>query len=119
MRLTSIAAAILILALGGYSALNSIAFRANAAPRPSPQGAERGPMGPAGGPPPGSQNETAPQPPQELPQSENPIGSTTSVVNVFATVRDKHNAIVGDLTQDDFKIYEDGVPQKVIYFSRK
>jgi VWFA-related protein len=119
MRLTSIAAGILILALGGYPALNSIASRAIAAPRPSAQGAERGPMGPAGGPPPGSQTEAAPQPPQDIPQTENPLESKTAVVNVFATVRDKHNAIVGDLTQDDFKVSEDGTPQKIVYFSKE
>ena len=119
MRLTSIAAGILVLALAGYPALNSITSRAMAAPPVPPQGAERGPMGPAGGPPPGSQTDAAPRPPQDLPQTENPLESRTAVVNVFATVRDKHNAIVGDLTQDDFKVYEDGVLQKVAYFSKE
>src|ERR1700685_690707 len=119
MRLTSIAAGILILALAVYPALNSIASRAIAAPRTPPQGADRGPMGPAGGPPPGSQTEVPPQPPQELPQTQNPLESKTAIVNVFATVRDKRNAIVGDLTQDDFKVYEDGVLRKVAYFSKE
>ena len=119
MRLTSIAAGILILALAVYPALNSIASRAIAAPRTPPQGADRGPMGPAGGPPPGSQTEVPPQPPQELPQTQNPLESKTAIVNVFATVRDKRNAIVGDLTQDDFKVSEDGAPQKIVYFSKE
>jgi VWFA-related protein len=114
MRLTSLAAAILILALASYSALASLAARAAA----TPQGAPRGPMGPPGSQPNNQQQETPPAP-AELPQSQNPIGITTSVVNVFATVRDKHNAIVGDLTQDDFKVYEDGVQQKVAYFYKE
>jgi VWFA-related protein len=114
MRLTSLAAAILILALASYSALASLTARAAA----TPQGAPRGPMGPPGSQPNNQQQETPPAP-AELPQSQNPIGITTSVVNVFATVRDKHNAIVGDLTQDDFKVYEDGVQQKVAYFYKE
>jgi VWFA-related protein len=38
-------------------------------------------------------------------------------VNLFATVRDKHKAIVTGLKQDDFKVYEDGQPQEITYFS--
>lgn len=41
------------------------------------------------------------------------------VVNVFATVRDKKNQIVKDLTQDDFSIEEDGRPQTIKYFARE
>jgi VWFA-related protein len=115
MRLTSIAAAILILTLAGYSAVHSLALYAAAAP----QGAPRGPMGPPGtAPNPNPPPEAAPSE-QEPPQSQAPIQVTTSIVNVFATVRDRHNAIVGDLTQDDFKVYEDGVPQKITYFSKE
>jgi VWFA-related protein len=113
MRLTSTAAAILILALAGFPALRALEAHAAAAP----QGAPRGPMGPPGSQP-APQQEQAP-PPAEPPETQNPIEIKTAVVNVFATVRDKHNAIVGDLTQDDFKVYEDGVPQKVAYFSKE
>ncbi len=38
-------------------------------------------------------------------------------VNIFATVRDKHRAIVTNLKQDDFEVYEDGQLQEVTYFS--
>lgn len=114
MRLTSIAAAILILALASYSALSSLAARA-AAP---PQGSPRGPLGPPGSSPNNRPPETAPEQ-QEPPETQNPLEIKTTVVNVFATVRDRHNAIVGDLTQDNFKVYEDGVEQKVAYFSKE
>ena len=40
------------------------------------------------------------------------------VVNVLATVRDKHGNIVNTLTKDDFTLQEDGRPQTVRYFSR-
>ena len=38
-------------------------------------------------------------------------------VNVFATVRDKHKAIVTGLKQDDFQVYEDGQLQEITDFS--
>ena len=41
------------------------------------------------------------------------------VVNVPATVRDKHGKIVSNLTKDDFIIEEDGRPQDVHYFSQE
>src|SRR5580704_16412008 len=40
-----------------------------------------------------------------------------NIVNLFATVRDKHKAIVTGLKQDDFQVYEDGQPQEITYFS--
>jgi len=40
-----------------------------------------------------------------------------NLVNLFATVRDKHKAIVTGLKQDDFQVYEDGQPQEITYFS--
>jgi len=40
-----------------------------------------------------------------------------NLVNLFATVRDKHKAIVTDLTKDDFQVYEDGQQQEITYFS--
>ncbi len=40
------------------------------------------------------------------------------VVNVLATVRDKHGNIVNNLTKDDFVLEEDGRPQTVRYFAR-
>ena len=38
---------------------------------------------------------------------------------MFATVRNKQHGIVNDLNKDDFKITEDGVEQKVEFFSRE
>lgn len=42
----------------------------------------------------------------------------TEVVNVYAVVTDKHGKIVPDLTKNDFRITDNGVPQQVSYFSR-
>jgi VWFA-related protein len=41
------------------------------------------------------------------------------VVNVPATVRDKHGKIVNTLTEDDFVLEEDGRPQSIRYFARE
>jgi VWFA-related protein len=42
-----------------------------------------------------------------------------NVVNVLATVRDKHGKIVHTLGKDDFTISEDGRPQTIHYFTRE
>lgn len=41
------------------------------------------------------------------------------VVNVPATVRDKHGVIVRNLTKNDFTVEEDGRPQEIRYFSQE
>jgi VWFA-related protein len=46
------------------------------------------------------------------------ISVKVKVVNVLATVRDKHGKIVNDLTKDDFALSEDGRPQSIHYFTR-
>src|ERR1700686_1063427 len=40
-----------------------------------------------------------------------------NLVNLFATVRDKHKGIVTGLKQDDFQVYEDGQLQEITNFS--
>jgi len=41
------------------------------------------------------------------------------LVNVFATVTDSNGAPVASLKRDDFKLYEDGVQQKIAVFDRE
>jgi VWFA-related protein len=47
------------------------------------------------------------------------ISVNVKVVNVLATVRNKHGEIVRDLTKDDFKLEEDDRPQTIAYFTRE
>lgn len=47
------------------------------------------------------------------------IAIDVKVVNVLATVRDKHGQIVNNLTKDDFTLQEDGHAQTIKYFSRE
>ena len=57
------------------------------------------------------------------PTSETTPVSTISVkvkvVNVLATVRDKHGQVVPNLTQSDFTLEEDGKPQTIRYFAHE
>jgi len=45
------------------------------------------------------------------------ISAEVKVVNMLASVRDKHGKIVPKLTKDDFTLEEDGRPQTIRYFS--
>jgi VWFA-related protein len=47
------------------------------------------------------------------------IKTEVNLVNLFATVRDKNKRIVTNLTQDDFKVTEDGKEEKVSFFSKE
>jgi VWFA-related protein len=63
-----------------------------------------------------AQQQSAPKPPQ---QTQEPIKVTTGLVHLVATVTDRHHAFITDLGQDDFKVFEDGVPQQIRFFGRE
>jgi len=52
-------------------------------------------------------------------QQQPPISVEVKVVNVLATVRDKHGQIVITLGKDDFELEQDGRPQTITYFTRE
>src|SRR5712691_3236935 len=58
---------------------------------------------------------------QEKDQTEDQSVSTlkvnVDVVQLFFNVKDKHGALIPNLTKDDFQILEDGKPQNIKYFS--
>ena len=56
-------------------------------------------------------------PPPQQTQPAATMSVQVKVVNVLATVRDKHGKIVNNLTKDDFTLAEDGHPQTIHYFS--
>ena len=56
--------------------------------------------------------------PSLLCQQTPTFSSEVKVVNVLATVRDKHGQIVNTLTKNDFKLEQDGQPQTIGYFAR-
>src|SRR5271165_1368104 len=54
---------------------------------------------------------------QETPTAT--FSSDVKVVNVLATVRDKHGQIVNNLTKEDFKLQQDGQPETIRYFTKE
>jgi len=64
----------------------------------------------------GAQDHAAPSN-QEDPKATFSTG--VKVVNLLATVRDKKNQIVKNLTQNDFLLDEDGRPQSIKYFAQE
>lgn len=52
-------------------------------------------------------------------QAPSTLSVSVKVVNVPATVRDKHGKIVSDLSKDDFILEEDGHPQTIHYFAHE
>src|SRR5271154_906862 len=45
------------------------------------------------------------------------ISVNVKLVSMFATVRDKHGALIRNLTKDDFVLQQDGHPQTITYFA--
>ena len=63
-----------------------------------------------------------PQPKPTASPADQPLTTVSvqvKVVNVLATVRDKHGKIVTGLNKDDFTLNEDGRPQVIKYFARE
>jgi VWFA-related protein len=106
MRLTSIAAGILMMGLAAYVAASTGLPATGATPR-SRAAVSQNPQ---------QQQQQSQQPP---PQVQGTIKSSVLLVNVFVTVRDKRNGVIGDLTKDDFKILEEGKEQQIAFFSRE
>ncbi len=68
-----------------------------------------------------TKNETGSAAPSS--ETQAPAATTLSVqvnvVNVLATVRDKHGKIIPNLNKDDFTLSEDGRPQNIHYFAKE
>jgi VWFA-related protein len=52
-------------------------------------------------------------------QQSAPITVKVNAVNLLVTVRDKHNALVNNLSKDDFLLEQDAKPQSITYFARE
>jgi VWFA-related protein len=53
-----------------------------------------------------------------LSQQQGPtISVNVKLVTMFATVRDKHGALIRNLSKDDFALQQDGHPQTITYFA--
>ena len=56
------------------------------------------------------------KPAEDLPPS---ISVDVSLVNILASVHDKHGGLIGNLNKDDFTVLEDGKQQTIKYFTRE
>src|SRR5258708_29850581 len=50
---------------------------------------------------------------------DTPIKVDVDVVNILCTVYDQRGALVTDLKQEDFTVFENGKPQQIRYFARE
>jgi VWFA-related protein len=62
------------------------------------------------------QNQT-PQNPDESQEPVTTFKASANVVQLFFNVKDKHGALIPNLTKDDFNVAEDGKPQTIKYFT--
>jgi VWFA-related protein len=52
-------------------------------------------------------------------QQTGPVTVNVTAVNLLASVRDKHGALVNNLSKDDFTLDQDGKPQTISYFAKE
>ncbi|HET9802760.1 MAG TPA: VWA domain-containing protein, partial [Candidatus Acidoferrum sp.] len=60
-----------------------------------------------------------PTPPDQSTQQGPTIRVPVYLVDVLATVLNRRNKLVSDLTKEDFKLLDDNVPQDIRYFSKQ
>jgi Ca-activated chloride channel family protein len=108
----AVVAAVLLLGCFNVAALAQVAHPPDTPAANSPH--------PVAHPPDRSSNNSAEQQADSTPDASAPtIQVNVKLVNVFATVTDQGGAPVSALTQDDFRITEDGIPQKIAVFHRE
>ncbi len=96
----------LLMFVAGLSAAVSSAT-AQTATSPSAGSAAQSPSG---------QNPAADQKPQSE-EPEETLKVNVNVVGLFFNVKDKHGALIPNLTKDDFQVLEDGTSQTIKYFA--
>jgi len=70
--------------------------------------------------PPPAQGQQPASSSQKSPDSQEPTTTlkvNVNVVQLFFNVKEKHGALIPNLTKNDFEIYEDGKPQTIKYFT--
>ena len=62
---------------------------------------------------------SAPTPSQQAPRSGQTFKREVNLVDVLFTVLNRRNKLVADLAESDFKVFDEGKPQEIRYFSRQ
>jgi len=65
----------------------------------------------------GAQQNASPSEPTQEDQAATTLKVNVNVVQLFFNVKDKHGALIPNLTKDDFQVLEDGKPQTIKYFA--
>ncbi len=110
---TALAAPVLFFLILSCIALSVGALRAAAQDPGSsiPPGSKSDAQSPAGQKPADAQKPEDQQGPAET------LKVNVNVVGLFFNVKDKHGALIPNLTKDDFQVLEDGKPQTIKYFA--
>ena len=108
-------------------ALAAVCMVASFAMAQQPAGQQSSPQVPATPPATGQQPPAQGQKPEDQKSQDQTSGDSqqptetlkvnVSVVSLFFNVKDKHGALMPNLTKDDFEVFEDGKPQTVKYFT--
>jgi VWFA-related protein len=64
-----------------------------------------------------AQQPSANQKPADSQQPTETLKLNVNIVQLFFNVKDKHGALIPNLTKDDFEVLEDGKPQTIKYFT--
>ena len=64
-----------------------------------------------------AQQSNANQKPPDSQQPTETLKLNVNIVQLFFNVKDKHGALIPNLTKDDFEVLEDGKPQTIKYFT--
>lgn len=91
-------------------------------PTPVPRATPPGQIAPILGeppPPPILKPKPTPTPPEEVIDEESIVRVNTELVTLNVRVIDRNNRPINNVSQKDFHVYEDGVPQPLEYFTRE
>jgi len=69
--------------------------------------------------PPVSAPVARPQEPEQIQKSGTTIKIPVNLVDVLLTVLNRRNRLVSDLEKQDFKVFDDNIPQDIRYFSKQ
>jgi VWFA-related protein len=106
ISLAAIAAGLALLALSSQFEMREIPFALAAEAAPRPQIPVQIP------------EKKKPGQSKEIPQIGGRKKINVNLVRLYVTVRDKHGAVVPNLEQKDFHVFEDGKEQKISFFSK-
>jgi len=101
--------------LTGLMVAATLASAQQGTPNQQSSSGQSAPSQPGQQPAPAGQNQE-----QSQEEGQGPVATfkaKTSIVQLFFNVKDKHGALIPNLTKDDFDVAEDGKPQTIKYFT--